>query len=74
MKISEFPSTEEFCVRECLIANTKCKLVFPNKMEIDWNDDNKIFRSSIWTEDGHLVSASFKKFTNLEDDYIKTKK
>lgn len=67
MKISEFPSTEEFCVRDCLIANTKCKLVFPNKLEIDWNDENKIFRSSIWTEDGYLVSASFKKFTNLEE-------
>jgi len=67
VKISEFPSTEEFCVRDCLIANTKCKLVFPNKLEIDWNDENKIFRSSIWTEDGYLVSASFKKFTNLEE-------
>ena len=64
MKVN-LPTEEEFCVRDCVIANTECKLVFPIKHDIKWNDNNKIFRSSIWTKDGELVSASWKKFTNL---------
>jgi hypothetical protein len=64
MKAS-LPTGEEFCVRDCVIANTECKLVFPIKHDIKWNDENKVFRSSIWTKDGELVSASWKKFTNL---------
>ena len=59
------PTGEEFCVRDCVIANTVCKLVFPIKHDIMWNDENKVFRSSVWTKDGELVSASWKKFTNL---------
>jgi hypothetical protein len=65
MRIFDFPSSEEFCIRYCVIANTDCKLIFPIKHDIKWNDENKIFRSSIWTKDGELVSASWKKFTNL---------
>jgi hypothetical protein len=65
MKIKNFPSTEEFSIRDCIIANTDCNLIFPIKHDIKWNDENKIFRSSIWTKDGELVSASWKKFTNF---------
>lgn len=65
MTIFDFPSSEEFCIKDCIVANTDCKLIFPIKHDINWNDDNKIFRSSIWTKDGELVSASWKKFTNL---------
>jgi len=65
MRIFDFPSTEEFSIRDCIIAKTDCKLIFPIKHDIKWNDDNKIFRSSIWTKGGELVSASWKKFTNL---------
>jgi hypothetical protein len=64
MKVS-LPTGEEFCVRDCVIANTECKLVFSIKHDIKWNDENKVFRSSIWTKDGELISASWKKFTNL---------
>ena len=65
MKVINFPSTEEFCVRECVIANTSCNLVFPHQIGVKWTEENKVFRSSIWTEEGELVSASWKKFTNL---------
>ena len=65
MKVINFPSTEEFCVRECVIANTCCKLIFPNQIGVKWTEENKVFRSSIWTKKGELVSASWKKFTNL---------
>jgi hypothetical protein len=64
MKVN-LPTGEEFCVRDCVIANTDCKLVFPIKHDIKWSDENKIFRSSIWTKNGELVSASWKKFMNL---------
>lgn len=65
MVIKHFPSTDDFVIRDCIIGEAPCKLVFPSKMDVDWNDQNKIFRSSIWTNDGELVSASYKKFTNL---------
>lgn len=65
MRIRKFPSLEEFCVRDCVIANNPCKLVFPHQIGIKWVEENKVFRSSIWTKDGELVSASWKKFTNL---------
>jgi hypothetical protein len=65
MKVKNFPSAEEFSIRDCIIANTDCNLIFPIKHDIKWNDENKIFRSSIWSKDGELVSASWKKFTNL---------
>jgi len=65
VKVINFPSTEEFCVRECVIANTSCNLVFPHQIGVKWTEENKVFRSSIWTEEGELVSASWKKFTNL---------
>lgn len=67
MKIKKFPSLDEFCIRDCIVANTNCKLIFPINQDIKWNDENKIFRSSIWTKDGELVSASWKKFTNLDE-------
>lgn len=65
MKISEFPSEEEFCLRDCIIAGVSCKLVFPHHIGVTWSDQNKIFRSSIWSDEGQLISASWKKFTNL---------
>jgi hypothetical protein len=65
MRIKNFPSSQEFCVRDCVIANNPCKLVFPHQIGIKWVEENKVFRSSIWTKDGELVSASWKKFTNL---------
>jgi hypothetical protein len=61
MRIKNFPSSQEFCVRDCVIANNPCKLVFPHQIGIKWVEENKVFRSSIWTKDGELVSASWKK-------------
>ena len=65
MKVKEFPSEEEFCIRDCTIANTPCKLVFPHQIGIKWTEENKVFRSSIWSDEGQLISASWKKFTNI---------
>jgi len=32
-----------------------------------WREDTLIFRSSVWTKDGELVSPSFKKFFNWDE-------
>lgn len=31
---------------------------------MDWSQQNKFFRSSVWSSDGELISASFPKFVN----------
>lgn len=66
MKIPNLLDTinkEEFIIRESRIANTDVILIQP-EISAHWNKDNLIFRSSIWTKDGELVSAGFPKFFN----------
>lgn len=53
-----------FAVKDKKIGGDVCYLVTPPHMGIEWNKDNLIYRSSIWAEDGTLVSASFPKFFN----------
>jgi hypothetical protein len=65
MQINAFPDPEDFVLRPCVLGGEKCVLIFPKKAGVVWNHQTKYFRSSIWTEDGKLVSASFRKFTNL---------
>jgi len=65
MKIPALPNIEDFVLRPCEIGGQGCTLVFPKKSGIVWNHSNKIFRSSVWSESGELVSPSFRKFTNL---------
>jgi hypothetical protein len=63
----KFPSSEEFCLRDCQIGGEDCILIFPHQIGVKWTDQNKIFRSSIWTVDGRLVSGGFRKFTNVSE-------
>lgn len=65
MQTDSFPDSEDFVLRPCTLGGEKCVLVFPKKASVVWNHQTKYFRSSIWTETGKLVSASFRKFTNL---------
>ena len=39
-------------------------LVTPKMMGCEWTQENKIFRSSVWNDEGELISASFPKFVN----------
>jgi hypothetical protein len=39
-------------------------LVQPNHIGAKWTQENKHFRSSVWSYDGTLISASFPKFVN----------
>jgi hypothetical protein len=55
---------ESFLVDEHVIAGETVYLVTPKRMGVNWNQENKIFRSSIWNSEGNLISASFPKFMN----------
>lgn len=66
-----FEKLEElgFAVKRSAIAGVECCLVVP-KLAINpdiWNKDTLIYRSSIWTKDGDLISPSYKKFFNLTE-------
>lgn len=55
----------QFAVREFNFYGETLFLVNPkNPFEVDWNKDNLIFRSSIWNNEGELVSGGLPKFGN----------
>jgi|GEM_PF-3204125 hypothetical protein len=56
--------SEDFSLKKSAQYGETLVLVTPNNIACKWTEDNLIFRSSIWTEDGFLVSPSFPKFFN----------
>lgn len=61
----KLPNPEQFNFKDCVIAGDECVLVTPKDMGVDWNEDNKYFRSSIWRKsDMFPVSLGFRKFMN----------
>lgn len=54
---------KEFDIRWGFIGGDKVVLVCPHGFP-KWTEDLLIFRSSVWTEKGELVSPGFKKFFN----------
>ncbi len=56
--------TTQFMVHQHLLNGEVLWLVQPQHIGAKWTPTNKIFRSSLWNNDGELVSASFPKFTN----------
>jgi hypothetical protein len=48
-----------------MVAGDICWLVQPQHVGCAWHRDNMIFRSSLWNNDGELISAGLKKFMNL---------
>jgi hypothetical protein len=55
----------QFNIKEVTIAGDECILVTPKDMGVDWDEDNKYFRSSIWRKwDMYPVSLGFRKFMN----------
>ena len=59
---------EEFTIKEGVFCNVPSKLIIPNHIGTKFNQKNKIFRSSIWTMNGELLSASLPKFTNFGEN------
>jgi len=55
---------EDFTVKPVNIHGEDCVLVYPKAFP-KWNEENKIYRSSIWRlSDGKPISLSYKKFCN----------
>lgn len=58
---------ENFTVKEVQFAGQKAFLVNPNHIGAKWDSQNLIFRSSIWSESGELLSCGFLKFFNATE-------
>jgi hypothetical protein len=48
----------------CMFGGKECVLIYPEDITIKFNEQNKYFRSSIWTLSGEPVSLGFRKFVN----------
>lgn len=59
---------ENFLVREGKFCGEDAILVNPNHIGTKFTQKNKIFRSSIWSKDGELLSAGLKKFVNAHEN------
>jgi len=59
---------EGFNKKEVLFCGIEAILITPDDIKSKFTQDNKIFRSSIWSRDGELLSASFPKFKNAGED------
>jgi hypothetical protein len=57
---------ESFNVLEKTIGNDTVYLVYARSSP-EWNATNLIYRSSVWTKEGRLISASFRKFFNWDE-------
>jgi hypothetical protein len=65
MKKFSLPNPEFFNFKDCVFAGDECVLVTPKMMGVEWNEENKYFRSSIWRKsDMYPVSLGFRKFMN----------
>lgn len=49
----------------CTLGGVECVLIFPEDIKVKFNEQNKYFRSSIWTLNGQLVSPGYRKFVNF---------
>lgn len=57
--------TSQFYVNQHIIDGKVVYLVVPKQIGAVWTKDNLHLRSSVWDNDGNLVSASFPKFFNF---------
>lgn len=65
MKIDLQPIDQElFMVHQHLVNGEVVHLVQPQHIACKWTQSNKHFRSSVWDNEGNLISAGFPKFTN----------
>lgn len=59
---------ENFLVKDGFFCNEYTKLVQPSHIGTKFTQKNKIFRSSIWSFDGELLSGSWLKFVNFGEN------
>ena len=65
INISEI-NTEFFYINEKVIGDIPV-LSIHQRPNCVWDKDNLILRASVWSKDGELISASYKKFFNWEE-------
>jgi hypothetical protein len=70
IKLEEIDTTY-FTIKAGSFLGIDAVLVNPTLMGVDWNQSNKIFRSSVWDMQGNLLSASFPKFMNWGEKELK---
>lgn len=69
MKINfEDHDLTNFLIREGFFCELYTKLIQPNHIGTKFNQKNKIFRSSIWSDSGELLSGSYFKFVNFGEN------
>lgn len=54
-----------FNIKEGLFCGIPAKLITPNDITVKFTQETKIFRSSVWSLDGELISGGLIKFPNL---------
>jgi hypothetical protein len=59
---------ENFLIKEGVFCGLYSRLIQPNHIGTKFSQKNKIFRSSIWSLDGDLLSASYPKFVNFGEN------
>lgn len=55
---------DQFMVNPHIVNGETLWLIQPTYIGVKWTQETKHFRSSLWNDDGELVSAGFPKFTN----------
>jgi hypothetical protein len=59
---------ESFMVHPHILNDEVVHLVQPTHIACKWTRANKHFRSSLWDDNGELISAGFPKFTNYGEN------
>lgn len=57
----------QFMVTPHIVNGETLWLVTPNHIGVKWTPETLMFRSSLWSNEGELVSAGFKKFFNWQE-------
>lgn len=69
MKINVFSiDREQFNIKQDIFCGVPVFLVTPQRIDCKWTQQNRIFRSSVWSDDGELLSAALPKFTNFGEN------
>lgn len=67
--LSQVGKDPAFRINHVRIADEDCYLVcLHDPSSVVWTEENIIFRSSVWNSEGELISASFPKFFNWDEN------